>query len=421
MERVTMAVVGTGGIFHGWGGGSGHLPALPQVREARLVALCDRDPGNLERALGATRACYEQRAVEAGAAGNSAEAERLREDAAGLRGYDDFAAMLAGARPDLVSIVTTPRGHAPLAIQALQAGAHVMCEKPMARTWLEARAVSEAVERSGRMFGHGENFIFQAPWPDLRKLVLGGAIGEPLLMLLPLGIAEAKPARWDPAVSGGGSLLDMACHGVTAGWFVLGFGREPVRVKSVDPHGIGIRMPERLTGGRFRTIEVEDEGHIAIEFEDPADGAWATLHCEGSFSYRDSAGPVLIGTDGTMEFSLGDAPIHITDPFGNTRQVEPASYRDELTEEIEVGYTGWVGEMRAMCRCILDGARPICDERVGALTQAIIGAGYLSEMRGRRAVSLSEFQQWALGIEAEHGEGASDEMIRQWVEFLGRS
>ena len=65
MDRVTMAVVGTGGIFHGWGGGSGHLPALPQVREGQLIALCDSNPANLERALTATRETYEAKAAEA--------------------------------------------------------------------------------------------------------------------------------------------------------------------------------------------------------------------------------------------------------------------------------------------------------------------------------------------------------------------
>jgi predicted dehydrogenase len=418
MDRVKMAVVGTGGIFHGWGGGSGHLPALPQVREGQLIALCDSNPENLERALIATRETYEAKAAEADAAGTPPEAKRLRDDAAQVQGFADFGEMLAEARPDLVSIVTTPRGHAPLTVQALRAGAHVMCEKPMTRTWLEAKAICDAVAETGLMFQHNEDFIYRAPWPDLRKLLAGGAIGEPLVIFLPLALGEAKPVRWDPMTCGGGALLDMGCHAITSAWFALDFEMQPRRVKSVAPHGVGIRMPDRLLGGRFRRVELEDEAHVAVEFEHPTTGAWATLHTEASFSYRDSAGPLLIGTDGTMEFGLGAEPIRITDAFGNTREVQPVKPRDDMTEEPDASYTGMVGEMRCMCRCILDGARPICDERVGAETQAIIGAAYLSEMRGRYAVGLDEFKQWALELQAAHGEDASDEMIRRWVEFL---
>ena len=87
MDRVKIALVGTGGIFHGWGGGSGHLPALPQVREGQLIALCDSNPENLERALIATRETYEAKAAEAQAAGNAPEAERLRDDAAQVRSH----------------------------------------------------------------------------------------------------------------------------------------------------------------------------------------------------------------------------------------------------------------------------------------------------------------------------------------------
>ena len=418
MEAVKIAVVGTGGIFYGGGGGAGHLPGLPQVREGQLVALCDNNPANLERAMQATRVRYEAAADRAQEAGQAEEAERLRRDAAELRAFEDFGEMLAEAQPDLVNILTTPRGHAPLAIQALRAGAHVMCEKPMARTWLEARDICQAVEETDLFYQHNENFIFQAPWPDLRKLVDGGAIGEPLLMFLPLGIGEAKPVRWDPAIAGGGSLMDMAIHGIASAWFVFGFEREPTRVKSVDPHGVGIRMPQRLIGDRFREVTIEDEGHIVVEFEHPETGAWVTLHTEGSYSYRDSAGPLLIGTDGTMEFGLGDSPIRVTDAFGNAREIAPVKYRDDMTEEVEEAYTGYLGELRNMCRCILDGVRPICDQRVGAESQAIVGAGYLSEMRGRSAVSLEDFKQWALGIEQAKGEQASEAMIAAWLEHL---
>lgn len=73
-----------------------------------------------------------------------------------------------------------------------------------------------------------------------------------------------------------------------------------------------------------------------------------------------------------------------------------------------------------MRHCILHGIKPPCDEDVGADTMAIIGAAYLSEARGRVAVSLEEFKAYARELEAEHGETASEVMLEEALAGIAR-
>lgn len=412
-SRVTVAVAGTGGIFHGWGGGSGHLPALCHVPEAQAVALCDTNQANLDRAHEALVSSFEEQAQGHQKRGDAERAEQLREDAANVRIYSDVEEMVAASQPQLVDIITPPAFHLPGAIAAVEAGAHVMCEKPMARTWLEARRMAEATQQAGKFFQMAEQMIFEPQWYGCRKLLQAGAIGEPLAMFISFGIGDAKPIRWQAGPSGGGSLIDMGVHAIMTGWFVLGYDWEPVAAKAVEPYGIALRMPQRLSAGTFREVGVEDDAHVLIHFEHPETGARAMLHVEGSWSYRDSAGPpMLIGTNGSIQVG---SPLVIIDAFDRRREVAVGGFRDDITEAPLEGFTSYAAEMRGICQCILTDTPPICDERVGAETMAIIDAAYLSEMQGRRTVSLDEFKQYALEFEEREGEQASELMVEEFM------
>jgi Predicted dehydrogenases and related proteins len=151
MERVRVGVVGTGGIFVG-----AHLPAYPEIPEAQIVALCDVSQAALQRAMKRLTELYERRAQRAEEEGDKERAEQLRRDAKEVKLYTDYNEMIRREKPDLVEICTSPDFHAPVAIAALKAGCHVMCEKPMARTWLECIDVCEVVEETGRFYQHNE-------------------------------------------------------------------------------------------------------------------------------------------------------------------------------------------------------------------------------------------------------------------------
>jgi len=419
MDRVRVGVIGTGSIFHGWGGGSGHLHAYRHVREAQVVALCDPNPLRLRRAEAALRAAYEEEAQQAEAAGDADRATDLRRDAEQLRTYASATETLAAAGLDLADIIAPPKTHAPLSVEALQAGSHVLCQKPFTRHWLECLPVLEAVEASGKLCGCMENMIFESPWYDAKKQVDCGAVGDPLLVFMSFGVREAIPIRWDPEASGGGSLIDMGIHALVTAWFICGFGCQLAWARATAPVGIAVRMPERLLRGTLERVEVEDDAHVAFGLTDPASGASTLLHVEASWSGQDRPGCRVVGSGG--ELAIG-SPLRVLDAFGNAHEVATqhpiTGYA--VAEGGEPWYSGFVGAVREMCRCVQTGAKPIYDATRASEAMAALGAGYLSELRGRRAVTLDEFKDYSLKLQEQEGDRATDAFIEQMAEHLTR-
>ncbi|MEM1530509.1 MAG: Gfo/Idh/MocA family oxidoreductase [Candidatus Bathyarchaeia archaeon] len=401
MDRVRVGVVGSGGIFQG-----AHLPAYPDIAEAKLVAICDVSEGILRLAEKRVRSVYQERIQRAREEGNVDLAERLKSDIEELRTYLSFSEMLSRENIDLVDICTPTKFHSSMAIEALRSGVHVMCEKPMARTYLECLDVIEAVKDSNKFYQHNENWLYHPLWYNARKLIESGAIGEPQLIFLATahGGPEWASWFWNPDIAGGGALLDNGVHAITCSWFLGGFEKKPIIVKAAEPHGICIRMKSRIIQGMFRPFEVEDDAHVLIRFEDD-EGKWTTAHVEGSWSHKDSMDTAIIGTSGMIKpENRGEETILvISDASGGRR-------------EFNLGKISWIqsfaGEIRNMCNCILSNMRPVCDENIGAETTAIVQAAYLSQKKGKKPVTLNEFKRYALKIREKEGANASDILLR---------
>lgn len=415
MDRLRAGILGTGGIFYGWGGDSGHLPAYTWVEEAELVALCDPNERALKRAEAATRKAFDAKAKEAEEAGDADRAERLRRDAAEITTYTDLAAMLSDARLDLLDVISPASTHAAVCIEGLRAGAHVMCEKPLTRTWIEAVQIADAVEDTGKLLQYSENLIFADPWQVVRNCIDAGAVGEVLLVYLPLAIGS--PGNFSYTRDKIGALLDMASHAITLSWFLVGFDKTPVRVKAVDPYGISVRMPNRQDSGVQLKLAVEDDAHFLVEYEDPAAGTWHNTHLEGSWSYRDSPETQVLGTTGSIRTDGSGAKI--IDAFGGERTCA-ASHPSFLNQQQPPGFGGYAQQVKNMCQCILRGAKPQCNERVAADSMAIAGAAYLSQVRGRAPVTIEEFKAHARQLQSEHGDGATDALLDEALNGIAR-
>ena len=402
LKRVRIGVVGVGGIFRG-----AHLLAYPDVREAQLVCLCDVSEEVLKASERMTREVYSKRAEEAAQRGDLDHVERLKDDAEQLRTYSDFGEMLSKEEPDLVDVCTPTKFHSPVAIEAMNQGVNVMVEKPMAKTYLECLDVIQTVDDTKKVYQHNENWLYSPLYYNARKLIESGAIGEPQLTFIATahGGPEWASWFWDPDIAGGGALLDNGVHAVTSSWFLGGFDKEPTVVKAAEPYGICIRMKTRILQGMFRPFEVEDDAHVLIRFEDK-DGRWTTAHVEGSWSHRDSMDTSIISTNGIMKpiDREGETYLEITDAAGGKK-------------ELEVGKTGWPsgfdGEIRNMCNCILNNVKPLCDEKIGAETTAVVQSAYLSQKKGKKPVALDEFKEYALGIRDKEGKNAPDVLLKE--------
>jgi predicted dehydrogenase len=182
--------------------------------------------------------------------------------------------------------------HAPQTIQALRAGKHVLCEKPMAMNEAEARTMVAAAEQTGKIFGVA---YYRRLYPKIlraRKLLGAGAIGKPVFAELTnhMWFDGAGERSWlfDPAKAGGGPLLDIASHRIDVLNFLFG-------------------KPLRVAGQLSNVVHhyaVEDNATVIIEYENGVRGIvdvrWHSKIKRDECRIR--------GTEGEMEMSPLNSP-----------------------------------------------------------------------------------------------------------------
>ncbi|MET3688840.1 putative dehydrogenase [Priestia megaterium] len=145
MAKVKIGVIGCGSIAQ-----HRHLPEYKMNEQVELVAVCDI---NTERA-------------------NSVAQQY------GVKAYTNYEELLASGTVEAVSVCTPNYLHAPISIAALNSGVHVLCEKPMATSEEEAKAMIEAAKTNGKklMIGHNQRFV--ASHQKARELIEKGEIGK---------------------------------------------------------------------------------------------------------------------------------------------------------------------------------------------------------------------------------------------------
>jgi predicted dehydrogenase len=183
-RALRVAIVGTGNIA-----GAHAKGYRANAGQAEVVAVCDAD---------------EQRATEFAATHGFGTV------------HTDFETLLRVEQPDAVSICTPNYLHAPQTIRALEAGAHVLCEKPMATTLADAEAMRQAAEWSGRVLYIGFNHRFIGKFSLAKRLLDGGEYGRLLVARIALGhgMYERLSRTWfgRRELSGGGTLIDNGVH-----------------------------------------------------------------------------------------------------------------------------------------------------------------------------------------------------------------
>lgn len=176
-----------------------HLPALRRVPSVRVVALADPDPGRLRSA--ATHA-------------------------PGARRESDWRAVLDDPAVEAVAVFLPPVLHADAAIAALDAGRHVLIEKPLALSTDECDRVIARARTSDRITMVGFNLRWHRLVQQARALLAAGELGAPLLIRstftsgIRLG-ADAPPWRHDRAL-GGGVFMEVAVHHFDLWRYLLG-------------------------------------------------------------------------------------------------------------------------------------------------------------------------------------------------------
>lgn len=139
--------------------------------------------------------------------------------------YEDYHAMLAAERLDAVSVATPPAMHRENVIAVARAGLPIFCEKPLAESLESARALAAGVAELGAPFMVGFFHRFHEPLVKLKALVESSAFGRPITIRSRFSVTAATDRRpWvkNPAIAGGGAMMDTATHSLDIVRFLTG-------------------------------------------------------------------------------------------------------------------------------------------------------------------------------------------------------
>jgi predicted dehydrogenase len=256
----------------------------------------------------------------------SADAARAQRSGATLkldpaRCYTSYEAMarLERQRPDpvdVVAIVTPNHLHAPVAHVFLEAGFHVICDKPLTTTLAEAVALREAAHRSQRVFCVTHNYTGYPLVRHAREMVASGALGEIRLVQVeypqewltePLEQQGQKQAEWrtDPARSGaGGCLGDIGTHAYNLADYVTGLKLDALCAD------LSAFVPGR---------KLDDNVNMMLRYQGGARGMlWASQVAPG---HENGLKLRVYGSRGALEWVQAEPNVLVHSPFGESRRL----------------------------------------------------------------------------------------------------
>lgn len=249
-----------------------HVPGLQAVPGVRVTALCDADV---------------------------ARAEALRESAApDAVVCADFDALLA-SRPDAVAVCTPNNLHHAMATAAMESGAHVLCEKPLAGTLCEADELVSAAARTGRVLHVNQSLRYLPAYVTIARLVAEGRIGEPIHARCLRAGGRSPDKGWSPGAtwfvsrdSQGGVILDIAVHMADLLKWVMGDVESVAAF--VDTRIPGIDVPDNVSA-LFR-FAGGGTGVLELSWSMPAGGGYLEIY----------------GTGGRLRSGFTEEPLELT-------------------------------------------------------------------------------------------------------------
>ena len=254
------AVIGAGAM------GKGHLRSLASVPSAEVVALVDPNEETLASV-----------AAENGVPST----------------YTDVASMLAAEQPEYAIVASPVLYHAEQSIAAFEAGAHVLCEKPLSMNMVEAEAIVEAARRAQRLFTMGFQLRQSRAYRALKEFIDEGRLGEVYHARVWAGHIMAYPwGRYHhrKEYSFGGVMAATVVHILDAALWVLG-SPEPVAVSASTFRRLD-RIPDPPIDfkGTPDDVTVEDFGHAHVRFADGSsmsiEGNWLMHPCGHSTGFE---------------------------------------------------------------------------------------------------------------------------------------
>lgn len=316
----------------------------------------------------------------------SSDPERARASAAelGIRSYADFAEMARAeaARPDgvqAVAIVTPNHMHAAPAVAFLNAGIHVICDKPLAATPEQAAAIAEAAASSRARFFLTHNYAALPMVREARALVAEGALGQLRLVQAEYlqgwlsDAAQGKQAEWrtDPARAGAGALGDIGTHAWQLAAFVT--GETPARI-SAD---LSSMVPGRM---------VDDDARVALRYASGAKGGlWASQVAAGQ---ENGLSLRVFGSKAALEWRLQDSERLVLSPKDGPARILTRAQDRSGSFRVPPGHPE--GYLEGFANLYSDIARIIRGDdtaldRVPGLADGLSGIGFIAAAQASAA------------------------------------
>lgn len=194
--------------------------------------------------------------------------------------FDNYETALGELKPDIVSINTLPDTHADFAIKAMEAGAHVFVEKPLADSARDAEKVVETAKRTGKKLVIGYILRHHPSW--MKFIEIARELGRPLVFRMNLN-QQSNGQTWEshkrlmesvpPIVDCGVHYVDVMC--------------QMTKAKPVSVHAIGAKLTEE--------VAVNNYGMLQVTFDDGSVGwyeaGWGPMMSETAFFVKDVIGP----------------------------------------------------------------------------------------------------------------------------------
>jgi len=277
-ETILVGIIGTGGIA-----GGKHMPALAKLEGVEMTAFCD-----IEEA--------------------KAQAAARRFGTSDAKVYADYRELLKDPAIDVVHVLTPNDSHAEITIAALEAGKHVMCEKPMAKKAADARRMLEAARRTGKKLSIGYQTRQSAESQYLKKVCAAGDLGE-IYFAKAHALRRRAVPTWgvflDAEKQGGGPLIDIGTHALDLTLWMMD-NYEPKSVVGNVYRKLGDNEGSANAWGPWDTkkFTVEDS---AFGFITMKNGATIILEASWAINLLDTteANCTLAGTKGGADMKDG--------------------------------------------------------------------------------------------------------------------
>jgi predicted dehydrogenase len=184
-KKLKVGIIGCGGIA-----AQKHLPSIAGINEAEVTAFCDIIPERAEELC-------------------------KKFGVQGAKTYTDYKDLLKDGSIDVVHVCTPNRSHSPITVDALEAGKHVMCEKPMATSYAEAKKMSDAAKKTGKLLTIGYQYRCMPAPLYLKKVCERGDLGD-IYFAKAHAIRRRGVPTWGVFLKekeqGGGPLIDIGTH-----------------------------------------------------------------------------------------------------------------------------------------------------------------------------------------------------------------